>query len=101
MKWKRARGIACGKFEKKSGNKNSSSNLGVSGEENYDDEDDDEFDDYDDDEFDMDDENDNENNNETDGLNIADNLDKFKLEFINKQQNFKISSYSNHHRYIQ
>jgi len=95
MKWKRARGISCGKFDKKSGNKGggaSGSNFGMNGDEDYEDEDDfDEDDDEEDDEeFDMEGAETNEvgnNKNPTEESNI----EKFKLEFISKQ-NFKISS---------
>ena len=100
MKWKRARGISCGKFDKKSHNKGGSSNVGgvngdMNGDETYEDDDefddDDDEDDGDDDDFDMNDEEIHDAavsvNNQID----ESNMDKFKLEFINKQ-NFKISS---------
>ncbi len=101
MKWKRARGISCGKFDKKSSNKGGSANGGggVNGDMNDDEtyEDDDEFDDDDDEDEDDDDEFDMNGEEMRDAAVSVNNqlgesnMDKFKLEFINKQ-NFKISS---------
>ena len=95
MKWKRARGISCGKFDKKSGNKGGGAggeNFDIDGDENF--EDDDDFDEDDDeedeDDFGMDGDDTNEIENNKNHMEES-NMDKFKLEFINKQ-NFKVSS---------